>query len=122
MSATNLQRVSLGFMPLLDCATLVVAAEKGFGAAEGLDLRLSRESSWANIRDRVVVGHFDAAQMLGPMVVAATLGLGLDRRGAYLDDVHVEQRLDGLADLRLVRFVMDAEGVAVKRREDVALL
>lgn len=63
-------------MPLLDCATLVAAAELGFAAAEGLELNLLRETSWANIRDRVIVGHFDAAHMLGPMTVASTLGIG----------------------------------------------
>jgi two-component system, oxyanion-binding sensor len=68
--------VIVGFIPLLDCAPLIVAAEKGFAAAEGLDLTLVRETSWANIRDRVVVGHFDAAHMLGPMAVASTLGIG----------------------------------------------
>ena len=68
--------VIVGFIPLLDCAPLVVAAEKGFGAAENLDLTLVRETSWANIRDRVIVGHFDAAHMLGPMAVASTLGIG----------------------------------------------
>jgi NitT/TauT family transport system ATP-binding protein len=68
--------LNIGFIPLLDCASLVVAQEKGFAQAEGLELRLLRESSWANIRDRVAVGHFHAAQMLGPMVVAATLGAG----------------------------------------------
>jgi len=66
----------VGFIPLLDCAPLAVAAEKGFAAEEGLDLRLVRETSWANIRDRVVVGHFDAAHMLGPMAIASTLGVG----------------------------------------------
>lgn len=65
-----------GFIPLLDCAPLVVAAEHGFAAEEGLDLTLVRETSWANIRDRIVVGHFDAAHMLGPMAVASTLGIG----------------------------------------------
>jgi NitT/TauT family transport system ATP-binding protein len=68
--------VVVGFIPLLDCAPLVVALEKGFAAAEGIDLTLVRESSWANIRDRVVVGHFDAAHMLGPMAIASTLGIG----------------------------------------------
>jgi NitT/TauT family transport system ATP-binding protein len=68
--------VIVGFIPLLDCAPLVVAAEKGFAAAEHLDLTLVRETSWANIRDRVIVGHFDAAHMLGPMAVASTLGIG----------------------------------------------
>jgi ABC-type nitrate/sulfonate/bicarbonate transport system substrate-binding protein len=65
-----------GFIPLLDCAPLVVAAEKGFAAAEGIELVLARETSWANIRDRLVVGRLDAAHMLGPMAVAATLGIG----------------------------------------------
>jgi NitT/TauT family transport system ATP-binding protein len=76
MIAAGTPALTLGFMPLLDCATLVVAAERGFAEAEGLNLRLVRETSWANIRDRVVVGHFAAAQMLGPMVVAASLGAG----------------------------------------------
>jgi NitT/TauT family transport system ATP-binding protein len=66
----------VGFIPLMDCAPLAVAVEKGFAAGEGLDLRLVRETSWANIRDRVVVGHFDAAHMLGPMAIASTLGIG----------------------------------------------
>jgi two-component system, oxyanion-binding sensor len=69
-------KLVIGFIPLLDCASLVVAAERGFAAAEGLDLRLVRETSWANIRDRVIVGHFDAAHMLAPMTIASTLGIG----------------------------------------------
>lgn len=69
-------RVIIGFIPLLDCAPLVAASERGFAAAEGLELTLARETSWANIRDRLIVGHFDAAHMLGPMTVASTLGLG----------------------------------------------
>ncbi len=69
-------KIILGFMPLLDCVSLVVAAERGFAAEEGIDLALVRETSWANIRDRVVIGHFDAAHMLGPMAVASTLGIG----------------------------------------------
>ncbi|TPQ51148.1 hypothetical protein C2U72_09800 [Prosthecomicrobium hirschii] len=66
----------IGFIPLVDCAPLIVAHEKGFAAAEGLRLDLVRETSWANIRDRVALGHFDAAHMLAPMTIAATLGLG----------------------------------------------
>ena len=50
--------------------------EKGFAHDEGLELTLLRETSWANIRDRLIVGHFDAAHMLGPMTVASSLGVG----------------------------------------------
>ena len=72
MSMTHL---TAGFLPLLDSVLLVLAQEKGFAAQEGLNLHLVRETSWANIRDRVAIGHFDIAQMLAPMPLAASLGL-----------------------------------------------
>ena len=72
MNAASPAVLNVGFIPLLDCASLVVAQEKGFALAEGLELRLLRESSWANIRDRVAVGQFDVAHMLAPMPLAAT--------------------------------------------------
>ena len=75
-SRTPVHQLTLGFIPLVDCAPLVVAAEMGFAAAENLGLNLVRETSWANIRDRVMLGHFHAAHMLGPMPIASTLGLG----------------------------------------------
>lgn len=68
-------QIIAGFMPLLDSVLLVAAKEKGFAAAESIELQLVRESSWANIRDRLAVGHFDVAHMLAPMALAAALGL-----------------------------------------------
>lgn len=68
--------VTVGFMPLLDCALLVAARESGIAASHGLDLRLVRETSWANVRDRLAIGHFDAAHLLGPMLVAENVGAG----------------------------------------------
>ena len=68
-------QINAGFMPLFDSAVLVAAREVGFAEREGLDLRLSRETSWANIRDRIAIGHFEAAHMLGPMPLACNLGL-----------------------------------------------
>jgi NitT/TauT family transport system ATP-binding protein len=74
-STVTRPRITIGFIPLLDCACIVAAVEQGFARAEGLDIVLARETSWANIRDRLIVGHFDAAHMLGPMTVASTLGI-----------------------------------------------
>jgi len=65
----------LGFIPLNDAAPLIVAKARGLFAAEGLDVTLAREVSWANVRDKVAVGLLDGAHMLGPMPIAATLGL-----------------------------------------------
>ncbi|WP_374452251.1 CmpA/NrtA family ABC transporter substrate-binding protein [Phenylobacterium sp.] len=66
----------LGFVPLTDSAPLVVARERGFFEAEGLKVELSREVSWATIRDKVAVGALDGAHMLAPLALAATVGAG----------------------------------------------
>lgn len=68
-------RVRAGFIPLVDAAVLVAAADRGFAAAEGIDLELVREVSWSNMRDKLNLGHFDAAHLLAPMAIAASLGL-----------------------------------------------
>ncbi len=68
-------QITAGIMPLLDSALLVAAKEKGFADREGVDLTLVRETSWANIRDRLAVGHFQVAHMLAPMPIACNLGL-----------------------------------------------
>lgn len=70
-----MHRIAAGFMPLLDSALLVAAEAKGFASAEGVELVLLRETSWANIRDRMAVGHVQVAHMLGPMPIACNLGL-----------------------------------------------
>ncbi|WP_448187374.1 CmpA/NrtA family ABC transporter substrate-binding protein [Azospirillum sp. sgz301742] len=74
--ALEKSRLTLGFVPLTDCAPLVMGVEKGFFAAQGLDVTLSREASWANIRDKVAVGLLDGAQMLAGIPLAATAGVG----------------------------------------------
>ncbi len=63
--------LTLGFVPLTDCAPLVIAAEKGFFNEHGLQVELSRESSWANIRDKVSTGMLDGAQMLAAIPLEA---------------------------------------------------
>lgn len=65
-----------GFIPLTDCAPLVVAKQMGFDRANGFSLTLHKEVSWANIRDKVEAGYLDCAIALAPMPLAATLGLG----------------------------------------------
>lgn len=68
--------VTVGFVPLIDAALLIVAREEGFAAAEGIDLALVREVSWAAIRDKLNVGLFDAAHMLAPAAAASLMGIG----------------------------------------------
>src|SRR5215831_3230336 len=79
MSDLESRRLRLGFVPLNDCAALVVARELGLYAAEGLDVALSREASWANVRDKLAVGLLDGAHILAPMALASSLGAGGER-------------------------------------------
>ncbi|MBM4269297.1 MAG: ABC transporter substrate-binding protein [Deltaproteobacteria bacterium] len=65
----------LGIIPLSDCAVLAVAKEKGFFRRHGVEVTLSREVSWANVRDKVAAGALDGAQMLAGMPLAASVGI-----------------------------------------------
>ncbi|MAU41632.1 MAG: nitrate ABC transporter [Kordiimonas sp.] len=69
-------KLSLGIIPLTDCAPIVIAKEKGFFKKYGLDVNVSKEASWANIRDKVSIGALDGAHMLAGMPIAASLGVG----------------------------------------------
>ena len=66
----------IGFIPLVDAAALIIAVDKGFTAAEGLDVTLVREVSWSNVRDKLNIGLFDAAHLLAPVAIASSLGIG----------------------------------------------
>ena len=68
--------LNCGFIPLVDAAPLVVAREMGFAEEEQFDLVLHRQPSWSAIRDKLAFGELEAAQMLSPMPVAMSMGLG----------------------------------------------
>ena len=68
--------LEIGFIPLVDAASLIVAVDKGFAAEEGLEVNLVREVSWSNVRDKLNIGLFDAAHLLAPVAIASSLGIG----------------------------------------------
>lgn len=72
----TLPAVHVGFMPLTDCASLVMAVERGFDRAYGVKIVLHRESSWASLRDKLGNGMLDAAHALYGMVYGVQLGIG----------------------------------------------
>lgn len=67
--------LDLGFMALSDSASLIVAATQGFAQPYGLTLNLQRQASWATLRDKLLSGELDAAQMLYGQVYGIHLGL-----------------------------------------------
>jgi nitrate/nitrite transport system ATP-binding protein len=68
--------LELGFVTLTDCAPLVVAQEKGFFKAHGLDVTLSCEPTWKAIADGIQSSRLDGAMMVAGMPLAMTMGLG----------------------------------------------
>jgi ABC-type nitrate/sulfonate/bicarbonate transport system substrate-binding protein len=73
---THSGALQIGFIPLADAAPLLIAVDKGFVAAEGLEVALIREVSWSNMRDKLNLGLFDAAPLLAPIAIASSLGIG----------------------------------------------
>jgi two-component system, oxyanion-binding sensor len=70
------ETVRLGFLPLVDAALPILARELGFAEAEGIDLQLVRDMSWATVCDRLLYGHSDAAHLVAPLAITTTLGIG----------------------------------------------
>ena len=70
----------IGFIPLTDCASVVVAATQGFGSKYGLNITPSKEASWAGVRDKLNTGELDAAHVLYGMMYGAQLGLAGPQR------------------------------------------
>jgi nitrate/nitrite transport system substrate-binding protein len=68
--------VKIGFIPLTDCASVVMAAELGFDKKYGVKIVPSKEASWAGVRDKLVNGELDFAHVLYGLVYGVHLGVG----------------------------------------------
>ena len=68
--------VKIGFIPLTDCASVVVASEMGFDKKYGIKITPSKEASWAAVRDKLVNGELDASHVLYGLIYGVQMGLG----------------------------------------------
>jgi len=70
-----IQPVRIGFIPLADCAPLLVAKEKELFRKHGVRVELSCEVGWATIREKLLYGQVDAAHAIAGLALAMRLGL-----------------------------------------------
>ncbi len=68
--------LKFGFIKLTDCAPIVIAKEKGFFEAEGLQVEVIAQPNWKTLLDNVISGELDGAHMLSGQPIAATIGFG----------------------------------------------
>lgn len=73
--APEKKEVKIGFIPLTDCASVVIASVMKFDEKYGIKITPSKEASWAGVRDKLVNGELDAAHVLYGLVYGVELGI-----------------------------------------------
>src|SRR3972149_8392549 len=68
--------VKIGFIPLTDCASVVIASELGFDKKYGIKITPGRGASGASVRDKLVNGELDAAHVLYGLIYGVQMGIG----------------------------------------------
>ncbi|MET4575920.1 CmpA/NrtA family ABC transporter substrate-binding protein [Ottowia thiooxydans] len=69
------EEVKIGFIPLTDCASVVMASVLGLDKKYGVKIVLSKEASWAGVRDKLVNGELDMAHVLYGLIYGVHLGV-----------------------------------------------
>jgi nitrate/nitrite transport system substrate-binding protein len=68
------EEVKIGFIPLTDCASVVMASELGFDKKYGVKIIPTKEASWAGVRDKLVNGELDMSHVLYGLIYGVHLG------------------------------------------------
>jgi nitrate/nitrite transport system substrate-binding protein len=68
--------VKIGFIPLTDCSSVVMAAVNEFDKKYGIKIVPTKEASWASVRDKLVNGELDAAHVLYGLIYGVQMGIG----------------------------------------------
>src|SRR3989442_6309458 len=68
--------VKIGFIPLTDCSSVVMASVMEFDGKYGIKIVPSKEASWAAVRDKLVNGELDAAHVLYGLIYGVQMGIG----------------------------------------------
>ena len=72
--------IKIGFIPLTDCASVVMASVLGLDKKYGVKFVLSKEASWAGVRDKLANGDLDAAHVLYGLLYGVQMGIGGQRK------------------------------------------
>lgn len=68
--------IAIGFIPLTDCASIVMASELGIDQKCGVKIIPSKEASWASIRDKLLSGENGMTLMMHGMAYDTQTSIG----------------------------------------------
>jgi len=72
--------LKIGFIPLTDCSSVVMASVMEFDRKYGIKIIPTKEASWASVRDKLVNGELDAAHVLYGLIYGVQMGIGGPRK------------------------------------------
>jgi len=111
--APEKKEVKVGFIPLTDCSSVVMAAVMEFDKKYGIKIIPSKEASWAAVRDKLVNGELDAAHVLYGLIYGVQMGLGGPRKDmALLMNLNHNGQAFTLSRKLYDKGVRDASGMA----------
>jgi len=109
----ELTELNVGFIPLTDCAPVVIAALKGFDKKYGISIKPSKEASWAGVRDKLANGELHAAHVLYGMLYGMQLGInGPKKNMAVLMHLNQNGQAITLAEALKKKGVTDGASLA----------
>lgn len=73
--APEKKEVKIGFIPLTDCASVVMASVLGLDQKHGVKIVPTKEASWASVRDKLLNGDIDMAHVLYGLVYGVQMGV-----------------------------------------------
>jgi len=111
--APEKKEVKIGFIPLTDCSSVVIAAVMKFDEKYGIKITPSKEASWAAVRDKLVNGELDAAHVLWGLIYGVQMGLGGPKKDmAILMNLNHNGQAMTLSRKLFDKGVKDATGLA----------
>ncbi|MEY4294647.1 MAG: hypothetical protein RLY82_335 [Pseudomonadota bacterium] len=78
--APEKKEIKIGFIPLTDCASIVMASVLGLDVKYGVKFMLDKQASWAGVRDKLISGELDMAHALYGLVYGTHLGVGSTKK------------------------------------------
>jgi nitrate/nitrite transport system substrate-binding protein len=111
--APEKKEMKIGFIPLTDCSSVVMAAVMEFDKKYGIKIVPSKEASWAAVRDKLVNGELDAAHVLWGLIYGVQMGLGGPKKDmAILMNLNHNGQAMTLSRKLYDKGVRDASGMA----------